>query len=271
MKKIIILLLIVFSSSFLPAQPAGISQPLPFQPGEKLTYRIYFESALSGEINAGLAFLEIKEENKKIAGKSTFHLVMRGKTIGAVNIFFKVRDRFDSYISRKTLLPLLYLRRTFESGYTASEDITFDHEKNIAYLVDNKRNKTKDIPVPERIHDLLSAYYYARTMDVEEIKKGGNISMKFLFTDSVYTTKAFYEGIENIDIYTGTYRCMRFKPKVITGNVFEDDYPLTVWISDDKNRIPLKVESDIIVGFVKLELIAWEKVKYPFDSLVEKD
>lgn len=243
------------------------SEKVPFARGEELYYRIFFESVLTGQIDAGVARMMITKDNRQIGGNNTYHATLEGETIGAINFFWKVKDRFESFFDENTLLPYLFIRRASESGYIANEDITFDQQKRIAYYVNNKKKENSLVKLKSATHDILSSYYFARAIDLSEIKKpNGYFEVDFMLSDSVYNSKIYYLGDEVADILIGNFNCMKFKPRVVTGNVFGEDYPLVVWISDDLNRIPIKVESKIIVGYVRLELVRYKGLMYPLNK-----
>jgi len=192
-----------------------------------------------------------------------------GKTKGAFNWFFKVYDRYETYVDEQTLAPWLFLRRVDEGGYIINQDITFNQHKNMAYFVDNHRPRTNNMPTPEYIHDILSAIYYARTVDISKMDENGEFKVQFMLDDTIYSTKVIYLGKETIKTSFGKVRCIKIKPQVLTGTVFKDPYPVTIWVTDDKNKIPIIGESSILVGKVKMELIEYSGLKNPFSSMVK--
>lgn len=266
--SIIFVLLFLF---FIPVDAQGFktSNPAAFKRGEELVYRIFFDSRLTGEIDAGLAHMIITDEKREFVGHQSYHMIAKGVTVGAINLFFKVKDRFESYIDESSLLPYLFIRKAYESGYTADEHTTFDRKNKQAHFVNNKKNTKEIIPISEDVHDIISAYYFARTIEIEHLGQNDKLQMKFMFEDSIYITDIYFEGKEKVSTLLGDFNCLKFKPKVIVGNVFDEDFPLTVWITDDKNRIPLVVESKIIVGFVKLELFSYKNLANPLDSFIK--
>jgi len=240
-----------------------------FKRGEFLKYKAYYDAVLTGEVIAGTCTFEIKDENKKIKDRDTYHVEVVGKTKGAFNWFYKVYDRYDTYIDVQTLAPWLFMRRVNEGGYIINQDITFNQNKNLAYFVDNKKNRTSNIETPEYVHDILSAIYYARTIDISQLDVNGEFRVKFMLDDTIYSTKVIYQGKETIKTSFGKVRCLKIKPQVLTGTVFKDPFPVTIWVTDDKNKIPIVGESSIIVGKVKMELIEYGGLRNPFTSLVK--
>ena len=130
--------------------------------------------------------------------------------------------------------------------------MVFNHYKN--YVKCNE----KQYPVPEYTQDIISFFYFARTIDASKLKEKESFELNFFLSDSVSTIKVTYEGKENVKTKSGTFRCLKFKPMVLTGNVFKDPYPMTIWISDDKNKVPVMLQSAVIVGSIKMELVNYE-------------
>ena len=231
-----------------------------FKRGEKITYKVYYDALLTGKVTAGEAELEIKNEAKQIAGRNTFHIVGLGFTKGAFNFFFKVVDRYETYIDEQAMVPWLFIRRVNEGGYKISQDVTFNQFKNVASSLNNKNNTTTITAIKPHMQDIISAFYYARTIDFANAKIGQEFPVPFFIDDTVYTSSIVYQGKENVAIGIGTFRCLKFKPSVVTGNVFKDQFPMTFYVTDDKNHLPILVESAILVGSVKLELVKYSNL-----------
>ncbi len=263
MKKLSFILFGLFCISILKAQDLRTINNEAFQRGEKIVYKVYYDSFVTGHVTAGEASLEIEKDDRIIANRSTMHVIGLGKTRGLFNLFFKVVNRYETYIDEKAIAPLLFIRRINEGGYKKSQDVTFNHTKNIAI------SNTATVPVTEYIQDIISAFYYARTLDISNIKLGDEFPVNFFLDDSVYTTKIIYDGREDIKIGLGTFKCLRFKPMVLTGTVFSQPYPMTLWVSDDKNRVPILAESGILVGSIKMELIKYNNLKNSLSSKIK--
>lgn len=230
----------------------------PFKPGEKLNFRIHY-----GFVNAGTASMEVLKHDRKINGKEVYHLQGIGKTEGAFDWFFKVRDYYDSYVDAKTVNPYVFVRRVNEGGYIINRDYKFYHEDK---LIDDGKNQEK-VLVPENVQDILSAFYYARTMDFSKVKVGEVVQLYAYMDYEVWPLKVRYKGIEKIKINEGTFECMRFVPIVQQGRVFKDEEDMSVYISNDKNRIPVLAKADVLVGSIKMELTSWEGLAHPLAKL----
>ena len=232
-----------------------------FQRGEKISFRVSYNSRLLGSVRAGEASLEIGPNNQIIGGRNTMHVVGIGETRGLFNLFFRVENRYETYIDEKAIAPLLFIRRINEGGYRKSQDVMFNHYNNIA------ESNTATVPVVPYVQDIISAFYYARTMDMSDVKKGDEFEVDFFLDDTVYVSKIVFEGREKITTRLGTFNTLRFKPMVLEGTVFDQPYPMTMWISDDKNKIPVLLESGLVVGSIRMELSEYQGLRHPLNTV----
>jgi len=234
-----------------------------FKRGEKLEYRVFYHSLITGNVTAGEGTLEVKAENRKFNNRNTMHIVGIGKSKGAFNWFYKVNDRFETYIDEEAMFPWMFVNRTHEGGYTKDDDVTFNHDTGKAV----SRNSTTRLP--ENVQDFVSGFYYARTLDISKVPPGGGFNVPFFLNDSVYTSRIIYEGKDVIKTELGTFNCLKFKPMVVKGDVFSDPYPMSIWVTDDRNRIPILFESAVIVGSVRMELTNYTGLANPMTARVK--
>jgi hypothetical protein len=262
--RFLIFVFFIFHSSFfiIHAQSLVPVRNTSFIRGEKLKFKAYYDSFMTGKVMAGVATLEVKFEDKKIDGRSTFHVVGEGKSKGAFNFFYKVNDRFESYIDEEYLVPWLFIRNTHEGNYTVDDEVRFNqYSGNFSSHKANKKMKPGT-------HDIFSAFYYSRTLDFSNLKVGDRFPSNFLLDDSVYVSFIEFAGREELQTDLGKFRCLKFKPMVATGNVFSQPYPMEIWVSDDQNRIPILAKSAVVIGSVKLELTDYKGLANPVTSLI---
>jgi hypothetical protein len=256
---------LVFQDNPVNAQALRIIENTAFTNGERLTFRVYYHSAITGKVTAGEAKLEVKNKTVTKNGRETYHIVGTGQSKGAFNFFFKVDDKFETYLDEQALIPWYFTRRTREGGYKKDDEVTFRQYHGIAV----SRNAVKKIP--ENTQDIMSVFYYARTLDITGVKPGESFPLSFFLDDSLYTSKIVFLGRDQIKTELGTINCLKFKPMVLKGEVFNEPYPMELWITDDLNRLPVMVRSAVIVGSVKMELIGYEGLKNPFSSRVHNN
>jgi hypothetical protein len=244
-----------------------------FRKGETLKYEAYYHSFITGRVTAGIVTLNIADETTPFYNRDTYHVIGTGKTKGLFNLFYKVIDRYDTYIDTEALAPWKFVRRVNEGDYIIDQDIFFNQFDNTAkiYHYKNKRAEsyTKDLSMPAYTQDIISAFYYARTFDVTDIKMDQEFKITFILDDSLFTTKIIYKGRENITTRLGEFRCMKFKPMLLKGAVFSEPYPMAMYISDDEDRIPIMAESEVLVGTVRLELIKYSDLANPLTSKIK--
>ena len=252
MKKYIVLVLFFLTVSF-------DSQKEPaFDVGEWFKFRIHY-----GLINAGYATLEVKEAT--IKGKKIFHAVGTGYTTGMTKFFFKVDDNYESYFDKITGRPYQYVRKIDEGGYTKNQEGFFNQDLNKIFVKDYKNNTEKTLNVTDNVQDIVSAFYYLRNNPaVAKMKVGEYIAIDMFFDDEVTKFKLKFIGREDLDTKFGTIPTMIFRPLVQSGRVFKEQESLTVWISDDDNRIPVEIKASLAVGSLKADLESFKGLRNSF-------
>lgn len=227
-----------------------------FTIGEKLTYRLHY-----GIIDAGEAVLQVKESKIKAKGRDLYRIVGTGRSIKAFDWFFKVRDRYESYVDKESIIPWYFIRRVNEGGFIINQDYTLHQDLQ---LVDDGETKIK---VPLNVQDMLSAYYYARTLDFENAEKGDVFEFNTIVDGEIFPLKIKFLGRDQIKIRMGKFKALKFCPVIQTGRVFKKEEDLTVWISDDKNKIPLCAKAKILFGSVKFEVVDYQGLLNPISKI----
>ncbi len=218
-----------------------------FKAGEFVKYRVHY-----GMIDAGEATLKVEESKYKFGDREAFHIVGEGKSLGSFDWFFKVRDHYETYIDKQGMFPHRFIRQCDEGGYKINQDYTFAPEKR-AY----KDSKGDAYFTPDFVQDMLSSYYYARTLDYSNAKKGDVFTIMTLVDDELYPLAMKYLGKEQIKVDAGTFNCIKFAPVVQKGRVFKKEEDLCVWITDDANHLPVLAKAKIMVGSIKMELMQY--------------
>lgn len=227
-----------------------------YQVGEKLRYRVTY-----GFVDAGEAILEVKATNKKPQNRDLVHVVATGRTLGAFNGVYKVNDVYESYIDRKGAFPWEFVRDVNEGGYIIKQKYTFNQHKL------QVNNGEKNFNVPIGIQDMISSFYYARTLDFKNMKEGQITSFKCFMDDEIYDLKIKYVGEKDITIRKGKFKCMKFVPVVQTGRYFKHEDDVEFYVTADDNKIPIYVKAKIPFGTVKLQLVEWENLKSPISKI----
>jgi hypothetical protein len=231
------------------------------QAGEKLNFRVYYNLSAIW-VAAGEANFTTSQET--LNGKPVFHIVGDGQTYKSYDWIFKVRDKYETFLDTETLLPLKFTRNVNEGGYKFTNNVTFDQQKQKAY------SNKKTFDVPRCVQDVLSAIYYARNIDYSKYKSGSKIPFSMFLDDKVYDLYIRYVGKEKIKTKYGTFNAIKITPLLIKGTIFEGGEDMVVWVSDDPNHIPLRVDSPILVGSIKVDMMGYSNLRYPLSSLIKK-
>jgi Protein of unknown function (DUF3108) len=246
--------------SFKPAfeEPCGIKNKA-FQTDEVVTMKVFY-SAMGAYIGAGEATFTTTLE--RFNGKAVYHCVGEGKSYSFFDGFFKVRDRYESYIDTGNLVPYKFVRNVDEGGYKKYNNVTFNQAAGTAVST-NGVFKT-----PNCIQDVVSAVYYARNIDFSKYKVDDKIPFDMFLDDEVYHLYIRYMGKEKIKTRYGKFNAIKFKPLLIKGTIFEGGEKMNAWVSDDPNHLLLRVESPIAVGSIKVDMMSYKNLRYPLTSLV---
>lgn len=237
-----------------------MSQKLPaaFKSGEWLKFRVHY-----GFLNASYVTLHLTDEILDTI--PVYHVVGRGKTTGFASIFFKVDDTYESYFDRDNGKPYKFIRKINEGGYTKDIEIDFRHTEDVAVLKDHKNGTAKNIPVHNRIQDLLSASYYLRNAyKLDTLTVGSTINLDMLFDDDgIFKFQLKFLGKDILRTKFGKVECLKFRPFVQSGRVFKEHESLTLWISNDLNKIPMRIKANLVIGSLRADLDAYDKLKNP--------
>ena len=228
--------------------------------GEKLAYRIHY-----GFLNAGTATLTSLKTNYK--NVPHFYVKGEGKSTGVVRAFFKVDDDYESFINIATGLPSFYVRNVSEGGYTQHFESVFNHENQTVILTDKKNlaNGSKIIKTVKGVQDMLSSFYYLRSLDPSELKIGAVIKINIWISDELFPFQLKVVESENLKTKFGTINCLKIIPSVLSGRVFKDKESVTMWVTNDRNHLPIAIKADLAVGSLKADLESFKNVKYPLN------
>jgi hypothetical protein len=227
-----------------------------FQDGEWFKFRIHY-----GPFNASYATIDVKEVN--LNNKKVYHIVGKGKSTGLLHLFFKVDDNYETYIDKKTGLPYRFIRKIDEGGHTKNLQIEFDQEKNKALVIDKKHNENTTYTTEQNVHDMLSAFYHVRNeINPQNLNSGDEIHLNMFFDKENHDFKLKYLGKEVLITKFGKIATLKFRPYVMAGRVFKEKESLTFWISDDKNKIPVKIQADLAVGSLAADLEEFKGLKH---------
>lgn len=230
-----------------------------FGTGESITFKVMY--AVVGA-HFGVGEATFSSDLEMFNHRPTYHVVGEGKTYPFYDPIFKVRDRYESYVDTGTLLPYKFIRSVNEGSYSKFENVSFNQSMNTALTNDGV------FKTPNCIQDVISAIYYCRNINFDDYKVNDKIPFSIFLDNEVFNMYIRYLGKEIVKTHYGKFRAIKFKPLVIKGTIFEGGEKMTVWVSDDPNHIPVRLESPISVGSVKVEMITYRNLRYPLRSLL---
>jgi hypothetical protein len=242
-----------------------------FNPEESLTYVVSY--------NWFVVFMDVGEVNFKVASTKMnnvplWHLRGFGYTYKNWDLFFKVRDRYESWVRPNSIKPVFYKRDVYEGGFKIDINYRFKRKQNIAYSYSKANDnpaKIDTVAITDCTYDIVSIIYYLRNVDLTGIKFNDTIPLTILLDREIHNLYVRYQGIENKKIKgVGNFECMKFSASVVKGTVFSGGETLKIWVSNDKNRIPVYAESPIVVGNVKVKLKEWNNLKHSLHSLADR-
>lgn len=227
---------------------------LAFQNGEELTFKVSYSF-----LDAAEAKMVVNPQISTINNQPTYKIDVFGQTLGVFKLF-KVNDNWGSYLDTAKIIPHQSYRHIEEGKYRKHERVIFDHNKKNAHVrLYDRENKnlveTKDYTIPANVQDIVSGFYFLRTMDLKKLKKGDTVTLTGFFDKEIYNLKLIYGGKESVNTKIGTFDTFVFSPVMPKNKLFRGEQPVTVWISDDKNKIPLKIKAKLMVGSLDMEIM----------------
>ena len=262
-----------FAPTFVPPQYGDDMQPptmpydacadasdVPFQAGEELVYKIYYNLNFVW-IAAGEVTFKVEDEG------SRYHFSATGVTYDSYEWFYKVRDYYHTYADKQTLLPQTSIRHVTENKYRIYDKVDFDQKNRKAVYNRGQTQETAtlngNLTLTDCMHDVLSVIYYCRTLDYSNVQSGQEYPVKLMLDEETHSLKYRFIAREEKSVRgLGKFNTMRFSPQLVAGNVFTGDAKMKIWASDDANKVPLMIESPVSVGSVKVVLKSWKGLRY---------
>jgi hypothetical protein len=224
-------------------------------------YTVYY--AVAGiYVNAGTATFTNTLET--LNNKPVYHIVGDGTTNSSYDFLYRVRDKYETYIDTASLQALKFVRNVNENGYKKYQLVTFNKTTNTAVTNDGL------FKVPECVQDVVSSVFYARNIDFSKLRVNDKIAFSMFLDNEVHQMYVRYLGRETVKTKYGKFNTIKFKPLLLKGEIFDGGEKMTVWVTDDANRVPVRIESPIVVGKVKIDMMSYENLRYPLDALIRR-
>ncbi|MEO6903057.1 MAG: DUF3108 domain-containing protein [Bacteroidia bacterium] len=270
MKKVIIFLLVNLHLLAFAQKTCAVKNK-SFQAGEVFNYKVYYNW---GAIWVSAGEASFSTQLTEINAHPLYHFIGEGSTYPKYDFLYKVRDKYESYADTATLKPYRFTREAREGGSYTFDDYVFSQQKNKVYTAERRNKKPikyDSINTIACTKDLMTAIFYARCLDFSMHKPNDTIPITFVLDGKVYLSYIRYMGKEIIhNEALGNVRCIKFRPKLIEGTLFKEGEEMIVWVTDDDNKMPVYVETPILVGTIKVKLYRYSGLRNKLDCIVRK-
>lgn len=229
-----------------------------FLKGEQLSFRLHY-----GFITAGEAIFRVDEKLHLVNQKPCYNIEVEGKTTGAFDYVLRIRDKWGTYMDTSVYLPLQSYRSIEEGNYRKKEQTYFDYQNRTAKIVDITNKKETKLSIPQQLQDIVSGYYYIRLHDFSQIKNGEIIKVNGILGADLYELVIRVVAREKIKTKFGKINAIRLEPVMPKNDLFDGETSVKIWISDDKNKIPLRAEAAMFVGAVAVDLKNYKGLRHP--------
>lgn len=248
----------------MPVDVCGVDNHA-FQDGEEIVYKLYYNWNFVW-MSAGEITFKVKERN------SHYYLSATGGTYKSYDWFYKVRDKYESKVSKNSLVPFEATRKVQEGNYRLYDKVNFDQGGGKAISKrgeSSDKTKTTQYDIESCVHDILSIIYYLRNVPFEKMNKGDKLPLQIFMDGKSWPLSVEYAGIEKDKKVKGLgkFDAIKLSPELIAGDVFNEGDRMYIWASNDLNRLPLLIETPISVGSVKVVLTSYKGLKYDLNAL----
>jgi len=220
--------------------------------GERLEYSVMYSF-----LKAGTGYFHILPRPVYHNNRECYDIRFQVNSLKSLEWIYKVSDAYQTALDIEGLFPWEFKQKMREGGYKKDYKATFDQINNYAITSDKK------FKVPEYVHDIVSAFYYVRTLDISSMPKGSILKLQNFFDDSTWSLGVKYLGKQTIEVRAGKFRCIVIEPLVTEGGLFKSEGKILIWLTDDENKIPVKVSTKILNGSVAAELDKYSGLKNP--------
>ena len=179
--------------------------------------------------------------------------------------FYRVRDRYTTLIDAEGLFPWRFEQHIREGGYSRDFTADFDQLRHVATTSEGK------YPIPPYVQDMMSAFYYSRTLDYSKMANGDRVHMQNFYKDSTYELDVRFRGRQTVEVEAGKFNCIVIEPLAREGGLFKGDGKVFIWLTDDDRKMPVMVTTKIKIGSIDSELIEYVGVAGPVNAKIPRD
>lgn len=235
--------------------PIKLMRDQPYINGEKLEYRVHY-----GFITAGYGTLRVADRYQRVNNDVCYRMEVQGRSTGAFDHIVRIRDTWGTYMDTTENKPSRSYRSIEENRYRLKEEVNYDYTRGLA-LVQRSGSKDTSYRVPLSVQDIVSGYYLLRQIDFTSMQAGDVVVLDAFFDKLLYKFRVRYVGREVVKTEFGKVRAILLSPIMPKNGLFDGENSIKFWVSDDVNRIPLKVRAEMFVGGVELDLKSYNGTK----------
>lgn len=244
----------------------GSKTEYSFNFGETLKYKVHYGLFVGGNV-----IMKVHEPVLK-KNKKCYKITVSGRTTGLLCKILDIRNYFCSYLEEDTLKTVVFARKVIENDYRKIDEATFDYNNNKVTVIeyfDNKPPSRQSFDIPNNVQDVISKWYIYRNCDFKKMQVGHIVDSKVFFDNTIYQHfAAKYVGKQVIDTDLGKIRTLVIEPKIPFGSdgketVFDGDDSVRLYLSDDDNKIPIKIKIKLFVGAIEIDIIDCQHLKSP--------
>jgi hypothetical protein len=232
-----------------------------FNTGEKITYTIFY-NVIGLYVNAGDAQFTVTPS--KWEGEPALALTATGNSNRRYDWIFKVRDKYESIVDTKSLLPYFFSRSINEGSFHQKQTLSFNQKVNEVTTQKGESFKTADCTF-----DVISIIYAARNLDFKNLQVNEKVYLSFFLDKELFPSYFKYLGKEVVQTKFGKFKAIKIAPLLVKGTMFEGGERMTIWVTDDDNHIPIRIETPIIIGSIKVDMKSYEGLRHPLTAMIE--
>lgn len=256
---LLVFLCLIFSG-YSPSGDKYRSIPLQsFAEGEVIKYRVHY-----GFMTAGEAVMMVDQDIHYLNKRPCYKIDVFGRTTGMADNMFGVNNNWGTYLDTAAVLPHRSYRFIKEGRYRKNEIVQFDQLAQKALVKKLKKDsgkvqETKSYQVPQNVQDMVSGYYFLRTMDYSRVKIGEVLRINAFFDEEVFDFSVRFVGREEVNTKLGKKQAIVLQPLMPENSLFKGEDPIKVWLSDDKYRIPLKIRANMFIGALEIDIKEYQQ------------
>jgi hypothetical protein len=215
-------------------------------------------------VNAGNA--DFTAQSSVLNGANTYTLTATGNSNSKYDWIFKVRDRYESIIDSKTMLPYQFMRQINEGSFHTRESLVFNQQAKTV----TSSTASGVFTAGDCTYDVISAIYAARNINFSGLQINDKVNLNFFLDKTLYPSYFKYLGRYQMNTQYGKFNVIKLAPLLVKGTVFNGGEKMVVWVTDDPNHIPVRIETPLLVGSIKVDMVNFDNLRYPLSSLLEK-